>query len=156
MSIARGALRLSPLLAAALLLGACGRDVARRSPALGRVAALRAEELPAPYSRLVASAETLQAPGLGDWLSTHDEPGQSLAEFLAVSRPAPGPGRGALVLVPLGTPSAAQLRVLARTGRYLAAFYGLRVRFEPPVPLAAIPPRACRAGSGFGTQVNTR
>lgn len=154
---ARGiALRLVALLTLGLSIGACARGAARNAPALGRVAALRAEALPAPYSRLVPLADTLAAPQLGDWLSVHDEPGQSLAEYLAAPRPALQPGRVTLVLVPLGAPSTAQLRVLARTGRYLAASYGLPVRFEPPVPLAAIPAWARRAAHGFGPQVNTR
>jgi archaemetzincin len=148
--------RLVAVLAFGLAIGACDRGPARSASALGRVAALRAEVLPAPYSRLVPVADTLEAPQLGDWLSVHDEPGQSLAEYLAAPRPSPAPGRTTLVLMPLGTPSTVQLRVLARTGRYLAASYGLPVRFEPPVPLAAIPAEARRTEHGFGPQVNTR
>jgi len=154
---ARGTtLRLVAVLAFGLAIGACDRGAARSASALGRVAALRAEVLPAPYSRLVPAADTLEPPQLGDWLSVHDEPGQSLAEYLAAPRPSPPPRRRTLVLVPLGAPSTAQLRVLARTRRYLAASYGLPVRLEPPVPLAAIPAQARRAEHGFGPQVNTR
>jgi len=145
------------LLALTLLVAAAG--CSRAHPAANapsRTARLRAEALPAPYARLVAFADTLDAPGPADWLAVHDEPGQSLAEYLATRRRTPTRERNALVLVPIGEPTPAQRRVLAATGRYLQAWTGLPVRLEPAVPLGAVPAQAKRAERGFGPQVSTQ
>jgi archaemetzincin len=98
----------------------------------------------------------MEVAGPGDWLSVNAERGQSLGEYLATSRAAPTPARGALVLVTIGAPSPAQQRILARTARYLAAGFGLPVRFASTLSLADVPAGSRREERGFGPQVNTR
>src|SRR5262245_65062034 len=93
---------------ALLLAGAgCGKEPPRVSGPQ-RAAVLRNETLPPPYDRLRPLARPLDKPALGSWLSIHEEPGQSFAQY------APPPGiDGAIVLTRIGNVSPKQARALS-------------------------------------------
>ena len=85
---------------AVLLAGAgCGRDAHHAPKTPDRTAALRNETLPPPYDRLRPLATPLGTPAPGNWLSIHDERGQSLKEYDEAQTPRP---TGAIVLARLG------------------------------------------------------
>jgi archaemetzincin len=117
---------------------------------------LRAETLPPAFARLRPLAVPKVPPAPGEWLAVHEEPGQSLAEFIRAAHRVPSAARGTIVLTRLGNVSPAQQRVLAGSARYVEAFFGRPVRFAPDLDLAAIPDRAQRADRGFGLQLETR
>jgi archaemetzincin len=135
-----------------LALGSCMKE----RPATDGSDALRDDVLPEPFVRLLPLATPMAAPVLGDWLSIHDEAGQTLAEFRAARHRRPGSVRRAIVLARLGKPSAKQHQVLERTARYLEKFYRLPVRFGVDLGPESIPSHARRPNRGFGPQVETR
>jgi archaemetzincin len=145
----------SVLALSSLALASCTGGKATSVPA-ARLASLRAEPLPAPFTRLIAEAEDLPAASVGDWRSLHDEPGQSLAEFEAAPRRRPGTDGRVLALARLGPRTAAEERIFARTAGWLEACYGLEVRLAGDFGGEEIPAHARRAARGHGPQVHSR
>lgn len=127
-----------------------------RPAVVDRVAALRNETLPPLFARLRPAALAKRPPAPGDWLSSHPEPGQSLAEFRRSTQRVPTSERGHIVLARLGNVTPSQERLIARCAPYLEAFFGTPVRFAADVDLARIPASAQRESRGFGLQVETR
>lgn len=75
--------------------------------------------------------EPLPPPGAGDWLDTHEEPGQSFEQFLRQDNPRPDRERDTLYLQPLGRSAAA----LESTADFLHRFYRLDLVIAPPIAL---------------------
>lgn len=66
-----------------------------------------------------------------DWLGSHNEPGQTFDEYLANAPAKPPSDSRKIYILPLGTFSKEQERVIAITSGYLEAFYGLPVEKLP-------------------------
>ena len=112
-------------------------------------AELRKEPLPQPFARLVPLAQPKPPPGPGDWLSIHDEPGQSYAEF--VHDHPRDPEKRVIYLQPLGDVQP-QLTI-----EYLRIYFGgLPVKLLPPEPLSSIPNAARRRDQILTTYVLDR
>jgi archaemetzincin len=121
-----------------------------------RATALRAEALPVPYASLVERALPLGDPAPGSWRFGHDEKGQSLAEYRALRAARPPRAGSILELTTLGRPGAAHARIVARTGEYLAAFWGLDVRAGAAIDPALVAAAHRRDERGFGPQFESR
>lgn len=88
----------------------------------------------------------LGPPLIGDWLSSHPEPGQSLEEYIA-SDPTRAVGeRRVLYVCALGPLDEEGAQVVAAVREYLGLHFGLPVREAPALDLPAIPAQARRVG----------
>jgi archaemetzincin len=63
-----------------------------------------------------------------DWLGSHNEPGQTFDEYVAADPTRPTSQRNKIYVLPLGTFTAQQKKIIDITARYLAVFYGLPVK----------------------------
>lgn len=105
-----------------------------RSNALGDVSSLA----PAIARAFDATDFTvMRTPHANDWLDTHYEAGQTLAQHQSGKYPAPDDVRRVLYLLPLGELSA-DSPPLADLARVVHAFFGLEVRILPAVPLVSV------------------
>ncbi|HYJ90523.1 MAG TPA: archaemetzincin, partial [Pyrinomonadaceae bacterium] len=75
--------------------------------------------------------EHLHPPGPTDWLATFHEPGQTFEEYLNSNPTVPTSERNIIYVLPLGTFSDEQKKVIEITSGYLNAFYGLELRNLP-------------------------
>ena len=80
----------------------------------------------------------------GDWLSSHDEPAQTFAEYVRTEQ-----SRGSRIgttirVVPLGDFSESEREIVRLTTRYLELALGRPVQLEPEMPLSVIPDEATR------------
>lgn len=63
-----------------------------------------------------------------DWLGSHNEPGQTFDEYVAGDPTKPTKQRNKIYVLPLGTFTSQQKKVIDITAGYLEAFYGLPVK----------------------------
>lgn len=75
-----------------------------------------------------------------DWLETHNEPGQTFAEYLDADPVKPTRDRLKIYVLPLGTFTAKQQKMVDVTAAYLQVFYDLPVEELPSRPLVAVYP----------------
>lgn len=113
-----------------------------------RSAALRREDLPFPYSRLLPLARVMPEPGPSDWLASHPETGQSLRDYQRSGPVRPTAARRVLYILPIGDFTPDQQRILDHTHAYLADCFQVPVRSLDPLPLDGIPARARRQAFG--------
>lgn len=112
-------------------------------------AELREEPLPQPFAKLVPLARPKRPPGPGDWLSVHDEPGQSYAEY--VREHPRDPKKRAIYVQPLGDVDPEV------TVEYLRIYFGgLPVEVLPQEPLNVVPEKARRRDQILTTWVLDR
>lgn len=78
-------------------------------------------------------------PAPDDWLASHNEPGQTFDEYLDSDPTKPTKERQKIYVLPLGTFSTGQQKVIAVTAAYLEAFYDLPVEQMPREALVAGP-----------------
>lgn len=105
-------------------------------------------ELRRTIRRLEGLHERPDLPRRGEWLSVHDEPGQSFVEYLR-GRPTVATERRRVLLVqPLGALDTGQQRLVARTALFLSLYYGLAVRVAAPLALRGLPRGASRRLDG--------
>jgi archaemetzincin len=136
-------------------LAMCG--LAGCAPAPDRAAQLREERLEPPFESIKRRAKPLGPPAPGDWLLSHHERGQSVAEFVAANPARPRPPKDVVEIVPIGAFDPAERRVLEATADHLGRFYGLRVRLLPDLSSASIAPTAFRDRADLGwRQLGTR
>ena len=76
-------------------------------------------------------------PGTSDWLSSHNEPGQTFEEYLDAEPTKPTKERQKIYVLPLGTFNAKQQKMIEVTAAYLEVFYDLPVQQLPSRTLAA-------------------
>ncbi len=79
-------------------------------------------------------------PGSNDWLESHNEPGQTFEEYLDSDPVKPKKERQKLFVLPLGTFTAQQKKVIDIAAGYLETFYDLPVEEMPTRALTAGPP----------------
>jgi len=99
-----------------------------------RAAAYKIELLQKPLPR----------PGPHDWLTSHPEPGQTFDQYLASNPNRPTAARTAIYILPLGSFSPTQRRLVDRTADLVTRFYGVPVKTLEPLDLTGIPERARR------------
>jgi len=94
-------------------------------------------------------------PGNSDWLASHNEPGQTFAEYLEADPVKPTAERNKIYVLPLGTFNAKQQKMIAVTAGYLAAFYDMSVQELPQRPLTATWPNVRQNKFAKSRQVKT-
>jgi archaemetzincin len=75
----------------------------------------------------------LPSPGMQDWLSAHEERGQTYDEFASGPWPAPNPTRRVIYIQPLGEFPPFKSPRLDLLHEYIAAFTSLETRLLPPI-----------------------
>ena len=80
----------------------------------------------------------------GDWLSVHDEPGQTFLEYLASDPVLPTRSRTTLYVQPIGKFEPVHSEAIAATADLLGRFYGIPVRMLDPIGTRIVPSRARR------------
>src|SRR4051794_580688 len=71
-------------------------------------------------------------PAAYDWLGSHREPGQSVEQYINEDPTLPTSERRKIYVLPLGTFTANQQKVVTAAAGYLEAFYGLPVEQMQP------------------------
>ena len=79
-------------------------------------------------------------PAAYDWLGSHHEPGQTFEQYIHDDPTLPTPERQKIYVLPLGTFTAKQQKVVTTAAGYLEAFYGLPVEQMQPRPFTAAYP----------------
>jgi archaemetzincin len=80
----------------------------------------------------------------GDWLSVHEEPGQSFAQYRASDPVVPGERYRAITILPLGTFSPGQERIVELAAGFMGKWFGVPVKIQQAMDLDVVPPRARR------------
>jgi archaemetzincin len=106
--------------------------------------------LPPRMQKLVPLHKPLGMPGPGDWLASHEEPGQTYSEYV-LSRPIrPDARRRVIYIQPLGDFSATQRKIIQLTAEFMGIYFQLPVRVSKDLPLSLIPQRARRKHPQWG------
>jgi archaemetzincin len=84
------------------------------------------------------------APQEGDWLTEHDEDGETFEQWLAAKPILATAGRDRLYIQPIGPFSKTQRRILTLTADFMGRYFDLPVQVQPDLPLSVIPERAQR------------
>lgn len=88
-------------------------------------------EIRAAMAKIVPFFKPMAEPQDYDWLAAHHEPGQTFNEYLESGPTIPTKERRTIYVLPLGSFSRAQARVIEITAGFLEAFYGLPVKRLP-------------------------
>lgn len=127
----------------ALVLTLCGLACAtdERTTASNMAAAREAKkaraELRANIKKIEPFFDLMGAPKSYDWAATHTEPGQTFEEYLDADPVRPTPERRKIYVLPLGTFTAKQRKIVDTAAEYLGVFYDLPVESMPPKILDA-------------------
>lgn len=97
-------------------------------------------ELRANIKKIEPFFKPMGKPANSDWLATHNEPGQTFAEYLDADPVKPTKERQKIYVLPLGTFNAKQQKIVDVTAGYLEVFYDLPVVELPAKPLVAVTP----------------
>jgi archaemetzincin len=136
---------------AALALGAAvGAAIVAAMPRPTREEILRAERLEPRFEALKGLHAPKTPPRPGEWLTEHEEAGQSFQDFVAASPPRATSARRTLYLQPIGEIGGAHKAILELTADYTSRFFGLPVKMLEPIPLSAIPASAQRVHPSWG------
>lgn len=104
------------------------------------------DDLQAVMAKLTPSAIKLGKPQPGDWLTEHEERGQTFAQYLLGFPVTPTAAKQTIYIQPLGNFTAAQRRLVTETAAYIALFYHLPVKVVDDLPASLIPASARRVG----------
>jgi archaemetzincin len=112
--------------------------------------------MPTPYlqleERLRPLADPLPPPRPGDWLTEHDEPGQTFAEYLDARPVRKSDDLHTIYLCLVGDFTEAQKRILDLTQGYLSVFFDCPVKVQRQVGLSSIPAQARRTHPSWGDE----
>ncbi len=97
-------------------------------------------ELRANIKKIEPFFKPMGEPGNSDWLATHNEPGQTFAEYLDADPVKPTKERQRIYVLPLGKFTTMQQKVVDLTAGYLEVFYDLPVQKMKAETLTAGPP----------------
>ena len=131
------------------------REASMPTPTTPSAPALRTPDtLETVIDRLQPLHDALPKPRPGDWLSEHDEPGQTFHEYCdaAPNKPEPG-GRDKLYIQPLGHLTSTQRQIVAHAASYMEQFFGLAVATKSALSLDVIPAKARRGDQILSTFV---
>jgi archaemetzincin len=99
------------------------------------VAAAPAKEVPANLAKAIKQIEPffklMGKPKAYDWLGSHNEPGQTFEEYINSNPTLPTPERRKFYVLPLGTFTPQQQKIITITAGYLEAFYDLPMQLMP-------------------------
>src|SRR6266404_5076031 len=95
------------------------------TPLQTRQTFLRAEKPEPRYESLRALAKPMGDPKPGEWLESHDEDGQSFAEYVASNPVRPAKERRTIYIQLVGDFSEAQSRVVKDAADYIGRFFAL-------------------------------
>ncbi len=84
-------------------------------------------ELRADIRKIEPFFKPMGKPGNSDWLASHNEPGQTFDQYLNADPKRPSKERDKIYVLPLGTFTAQQKKIIDITTGYLEAFYDLPV-----------------------------
>ncbi len=91
-------------------------------------------------------------PKAGDWLTEHEEPGQSFSEYLRYDPVRPTGKRNVLYVQPLGDMTRTERKIVNLTADYMGRFFNLPVKVQPQLPSSVIPKRARRVHPSWGVK----
>lgn len=91
----------------------------------------------------------------GDWLESNPEDGETFEQYLQSRPTLPTAERKTIYIQPVGTFTAAQLKVIRQTADYMHAFYGLSVKLRDALPLNRVPADKERMRYGNNRQIRT-
>ena len=89
-------------------------------------------------------------PRPGDWLSQHEEDGQTFAEYIASGPIRATAERHVLYVQPVGDFTVEQRRIVDATADFLGRYFGLPVVVQPDLPSSVIPEHARRVHPSWG------
>ena len=88
----------------------------------------------------------------GDWLESHNEPGQTFRQYVK-SRPVKlTRNRKFLYVLPLGPFDATQMKIVERSAEFLGIYFGCPVKTMSPIGLDKIPAKARRVHPSWGVR----
>jgi archaemetzincin len=108
------------------------------------------EGLRSMISELRPLHSELGPPEAGEWLSQHDEAGETFEEYLSADPVVPDEERHVIYLQPIGEFTVKQRAVVALTAQYVRLYFNLEVRVLPDKPLTIIPDSAQRRHPSWG------
>lgn len=119
------------------LLFGCSRpsDAPASNMAAAREAKKERKELRDNIKKVEPFFKPMAKPEAYDWLASHNEPGQSFEEYLDADPVKPTRERRTIYVLPLGTFSAQQKKIVDIAAGYIEAFYGLTISMLPPQPI---------------------
>jgi archaemetzincin len=92
----------------------------------------------------------LGEPKPGDWLSIHNEPGQTFREYIGSNPVLPTSNRRTIYVQPLGVFSPTQYKIIMLTTDFMGRYFSLPVKVKENLPLSIIPPEARRVHPTLG------
>ena len=119
-----------------------GREILRHD-----VKALGLDEVRAALRPL---QDALPTPGPSDWLSNHDEPGQSYLQYVGIDPVRPTAPRDIIAIQPLGPFTESQRRIVTLAAEYLGRYFDRAVRVLDDLPLSVVPDSARRRNPDMG------
>jgi archaemetzincin len=102
------------------------------------------KELPPALARLAPLHTPMPKPQPGDWLTKHDEPGQTYGEYIGSHPTRPDETRRVIYIQPLGDFDATQRKIVGLTAEFMGLYFGLPVKTLDDMPLSVIPQQAQR------------
>ncbi len=111
-----------------------------------------AKQMNAAIEKLVELHRILPPPQAGDWLGSHDEPGQTFNQWLEYDPTLPGKKRNTLYLQPIGKFSGKQAKIAKLTAEYMGLYFGLPVKVAEALPLSVVIEEARRVHPDWGVK----
>ncbi len=110
----------------------------------------RVRDLRRMIEKLEPLHEPLGKPQPGDWLWSHDEPGQTFDEYVR-GRPVRPTGKRRVIYVqPLGPLTDTQRQIITLSAEFLGHYYDRPVKIRDDLPLSLIPTNARRKHPEWG------
>lgn len=113
------------------------------------------KELRAAIPKIVPFFRPMGKPEAYDWLGSHNEAGQTFEEYLDSDPTKPTKERQKIYILPLGTFTPQQKKVIDISAGYLAVFYDLQVRQLPSRPIVTSIPNIRRNKTLKTRQIKT-
>lgn len=101
-------------------------------------------------SKLASISPRMGKPKSGDWLAQHEEPGQTLKQYLAADPVRKSAKLNTIYLCLIGDFTKDQTRIIDITREYLEATFSVPVKIRKKMALADIPDRARRKHPTWG------
>jgi len=122
---------------AAVVLSGCGRsgDAPVSNMAAAREAKKERKELRENIKKIEPFFKPMAKPESFDWLASHNEPGQTFEEYLDADPVKPTNERRTIYVLPFGTFSPQQKKIVDISAGYIEVFYGLSIKMLPPQPI---------------------
>jgi archaemetzincin len=108
----------------------------------------KADPKTARMRTIIKKLEPLQKPlgktQPGDWLASHEEPGQTFEQYVNSQPAIPTRQRGVIYVQPLGEFTDSQRKIVALSAEFLGRYFTLPVKVQDDLPLSVIPATARR------------